>query len=226
MADTDIYRKQQFGTPIRLGSRPALVVVDFVNGFIDPDIFGGGNILDAARQSIPVIARFRQQGAAIAYTRIVYAEDGLDAGIWCEKAPWLRQLTESAPASQVVDFLAPEPGDIVIRKTQASAFFDTGLAAILRHRQIDTLAIIGATTSGCVRATIIDAISHNFRPVAITDCIGDRADWPAPSQPVRHRTEIRQRPSRRKRSGSCSAARKAGFASPHPAFFFFFPGWH
>ncbi len=178
MTETEIYKKQGFGGRIALGRSPALLVVDLVNGFVDPAIFGGGNILEAAERTKPVIELFRRHGAPIVFTRIVYEEDGSNAGVWCEKVPGLRELTESAPASHVVDFLAPRRGDVIIRKTQPSAFFETGLASILRYRGVDTIVVTGATTSGCVRASIIDAISCNFRPVAVTDCLGDRAPEP------------------------------------------------
>ncbi len=178
MTDADIYKKQQLGGDITKGLQPALIVVDFVNGFIDPNIFGGGNTLEAAKAAVPVVAAFRSRGLPIAYTRIVYADDGSDTGVWCEKAPRLRDLTEANPASHVVDFLAPQPGDIMIAKTQPSAFFDTGLASILRHRGVDAVIVVGATTSGCVRATVVDAISSNFRPIVLSDCVGDRAVGP------------------------------------------------
>ena len=74
--------------------------------------------------------------------------------------------------------LAPEDGEITIRKTRASAFFDTPLASILRHRGVDTLVFAGATTSGCVRASVVDAISLNFRPMVLVDSVGDRATGP------------------------------------------------
>ena len=178
MDETEIYAKQQFGQQIALGQNPALIIVDFVNGFVDPEIFGGGNCLEAARATIPVLAAFRERGLPVVFTRVVYAEDGSDAGVWCEKAPRLRELTEANPASHVVDFLAPQPGEIVIRKTQASAFFGTDLSGLLRARGVDTLFVTGATTSGCVRATVVDAMSLNLRPVVITDCCGDRAPGP------------------------------------------------
>lgn len=176
--EADVYARQKFGQPIALGKSPALIVVDFVNGFLDPDMFGGGNIIEAAKATVPVVAAFRQKGAPIVYTRVVYADDGSNAGVWCEKAPRLRELTENDRCSHVADFLAPQSGDIIIRKTQASAFFGTDLSAILRAHGVDTLVVTGATTSGCVRATVIDAISMNFRPVVITDCVGDRALGP------------------------------------------------
>tara|TARA_Y100000815_G_scaffold236350_1_gene229511 strand:+ start:660 stop:1274 length:615 start_codon:yes stop_codon:yes gene_type:complete len=178
LIENDIYQKQSFGGTLAKGAKPALIVVDFVNGFIDPEVFGGGNCLDAAQATQPVITAFRQAGLPVVYTRVVYAEDGSDSGIWCEKVPRLRELTETNPMSHVVDFLAPEPGDIIIRKLQASAFFETPLASILRARGVDTVVVTGATTSGCVRATVIDAMSLNFRPVVITDCVGDRALGP------------------------------------------------
>ena len=178
MSDIDIYAKQTFGVPLAKGAKPALIVVDFVNGFIDPEVFGGGNCLQAAQATVPVVAAFRDAGLPVVFTRVIYAEDGSDAGIWCEKVPRLRELTDSNPMSHVVDFLAPEPGDIMIRKLQASAFFETPLASVLRGHGVDAVAITGATTSGCVRATVVDAMSHNFRPTVISDCVGDRALGP------------------------------------------------
>ena len=174
----EIYAKQQFGQKIALGASPALIIVDFVNGFVDPEIFGGGNCMEAAKATIPVLAAFRERNLPVVFTRVVYAEDGSDASVWCEKAPRLRELTEANPASHLVDFLSPQLGEIIIRKTQASAFFGTDLSGILRARGVDTVFITGATTSGCVRATVIDAMSLNFRPVVITDCCGDRALGP------------------------------------------------
>jgi maleamate amidohydrolase len=178
MSQNDIYRRQQLGGTLQKGRRTALIVVDFVNGFIDPNIFGGGNCLDAANASVAVLAAFRARGLPVVFTRIVYAEDRVDAGVWCEKAPRLRDLTDSNSASHVIDLLRPGPGEYVIRKTQPSAFFDTNLASVLRGMDVDALAIVGATTSGCVRATVVDAVSGNFRPTVISDCVGDRARGP------------------------------------------------
>jgi maleamate amidohydrolase len=178
MRDADVYRQQGFGQKIACGERPALLVVDFVNGFLDPAIFGGGNIVEAAQRTKPLLESARGKGLPVVFTRIVYSEDGSDAGVWCEKAPRLKTLTESAAASQVVDFLAPRAGELVVRKTQASAFFATDLSSYLTYRGVDSVIIVGCTTSGCVRATVVDAISHNFRPIVVADCVGDRAQAP------------------------------------------------
>jgi maleamate amidohydrolase len=178
MSDDDIYRKQQFGQRTGFGKRPALLVIDFVNGFHDPEILGGGNIAEAVVATVPLLAFFRERGLPVIFTRIVYAEDGSDASLWCEKVPRLKDLTERAHASQVVDALAPRPGELIIRKTQASAFFGTHLSACLTAKGIDSLVVAGCTTSGCVRASVIDAMSLNYRTVVATDCVGDRALGP------------------------------------------------
>lgn len=178
MHEEDIYRKQTFGTAIGFGRSPALLIVDFVNGFTDPEILGGGNIQDAVEATAPLLDFFRATARPVIFTRIVYADDGSDAGIWCEKVPRLRELVEDAHSSQVVDELKPRPGEFVLRKTQASAFFGTHLSGVLVAKGIDSLVITGCTTSGCVRASVIDAMSHNFRPVVASDCVGDRALGP------------------------------------------------
>lgn len=175
MSDDEIYRSQGFGGDLRLGTRPALLVVDFVNGFLDPEVFGGGNIAGAAERSAAVLEAFRTRGLPIAFTRIVYADDGSDGGVWGEKVPSLLRLRETAPESQIAPGLAPRQGEIVIRKTNASAFFGTPLATVLLHAGADTLFVVGCTTSGCVRASVVDAISHGFRPAVIADCVGDRS---------------------------------------------------
>ena len=125
MNDLDVYERQNFGNQSGFGDRPALLIVDFVNGFADPDAFGGGNIGEAIANTKRLLADCRAKGVPIAYTRVVYADDGSDAGVFCLKAPGLVVLTEDAAASQVVDELAPIDGEYIVRKTQPSAFFGT-----------------------------------------------------------------------------------------------------
>lgn len=178
MRDSEIYARQGFGRSLGAGARPALLVVDFVEGFADPAMFGGGNIADAIAASRALLALCRERAMPIAFSRIVYAADGSDRGVWCEKIPRLALLTEDAPASRIVPELAPLPGERIIRKTQASAFFATDLAAWLLGRGVDTLIVCGCTTSGCVRASVVDAIAWNLRTIVVEDCVGDRARAP------------------------------------------------
>ncbi len=170
-----IYRRQNFGNRIGFGRLSALLVVDFTVGFNDPQLFGGGNIDAAIRRSVGLLAFFRKKALPVAFTRVVYAEDGTDAGIFGTKVPSLLILTEGHPAGQIVPELAPVRNEYVVRKTQASAFFGTGLAPWLVQQGADTLVVAGCTTSGCVRASVVDAIAYNFRPIVARDCVGDRA---------------------------------------------------
>lgn len=176
--DLDIYRKQHFGNRIGFGKRAALVIVDFTVGCTDPEILGGGNVRAAMMRTMGLLEYFRQSRLPVAHTRVVYAADGSDAGIFALKLPPVTALTESHPAGQIVPELTPLAGELVVRKQQPSAFHDTPLAAWLIQRSVDTIVVAGCTTSGCVRATVVDAISRNYRPVVARDCVGDRALGP------------------------------------------------
>jgi maleamate amidohydrolase len=176
--DLDIYRAQGFAQPIGIGQAPALVIVDFVHGFTDPAHFGGGNIGAAIEHTVDLLALARRRGWPVVHTRVVYADDGSDCGGFTRKVPALKGLTETSKLSQIVPELKPAAGELILRKHNASAFFGTELAGWLGYRRIDTLLIAGCTTSGCVRATVIDSCSHNFRTIVVTDCVGDRAMGP------------------------------------------------
>ena len=178
MSELDIYARQGFAQKIGVGAAPALVMVDFVLGFTDPDHFGGGNINDAIERTVELLAFARKRGWPIAHTRVVYADDGSDAGAFTRKAPGLLKLTETSPLSQIVDALRPNPGELVISKRQPSAFFGTEFSSWLLWNRVDTLFVTGCTTSGCVRATVVDAMSHNLRTIVVTDGVGDRALGP------------------------------------------------
>lgn len=173
-----IYRAQNIGQSSGFGSSPALLIVDFVNGFNDPALFGGGNIALAIAHTKPLLDAARAARIPVVFTRVVYAEDGSDACAFTLKLPGLTALTERSAASQVVPELDPGEDEHVLRKTQPSAFFNTGLAEWLKASRVDTVLVAGCTTSGCVRASVIDSMSHNFRTVVVSDCVGDRAIGP------------------------------------------------
>jgi maleamate amidohydrolase len=178
MSELGIYKKQNFANAVGIGERPALVLVDFVLGFTDPEHFGGGNIKPAIERTQAMLAVARKRGWPVAHTRVVYADDGSDAGSFARKAPGLLKLTETSPLSQIVDEVKPVAGELIVRKRQASAFFGTEFGSWLAWKRVDTLLVAGCTTSGCVRATVVDAVSHNMRTIVLTDCVGDRAMGP------------------------------------------------
>jgi maleamate amidohydrolase len=178
MDDSEIYRKQGIGNKLGFGRRPALINVDFVNSFNDAEWFGGGNIDSAVKRTVGLLEAARRNSVPVVFTRVIYADDGNNAGVFVEKAPRLAELTASHPMSQIVPELKPIEGELIVDKTEASAFFGTGLAAWLTYRGVDTVIVTGATTSGCVRATVVDACAYNFRPIVAEDCVGDRALGP------------------------------------------------
>jgi maleamate amidohydrolase len=176
--ELEIYRAQGFAQTIGIGQAPAVVIVDFVIGFTDPAHFGGGNIAPAIARTVDLLALARGRGWPVVHTRVVYADDGSDCGGFTRKVPALRGLTEQSPLSRIVPELQPASGEMVLRKRNASAFFGTELAGWLAARRVDTLLVAGCTTSGCVRATVIDSCSYNFRTIVVEDCVGDRAMGP------------------------------------------------
>lgn len=174
-AEADVYHTQGFGTPLPVQGNVGLLIIDFVVGFADPDVFGGGNIGPAIARTVDALALARSNGWPVAHSRIVYADDGSDNNVFSLKVPGMASLTEDNPNSAIVQELTPEKGELVVRKTVPSAFFGTQLAPWLTQRAVQTLLVAGAVTSGCVRASVVDAMSYGFRPLVLADCVGDRA---------------------------------------------------
>ena len=176
--DVSAYARQGFGAPLPLVAPFGLLIIDFVNGFADPAVFGGGNIPQAIARTVQLMTHARKQGWPIAHSRIVFSDDDADRNIFCLKVPGMLTLKEDSHNSAIVPELAPLAGEYVVRKSTPSAFFGTMLTAWLTQRGIQTLAIAGSTTSGCVRASVVDAMQAGFRPLVVSDCVGDRAIGP------------------------------------------------
>lgn len=176
MDDTaEVYDRQGFGQRLGFGTRPALLIIDFSNAFADPSILGGGNIASAIAHTRPVLDAARKSGIPIMFTTHAYAADGSDYGLFVEKNHNLKRLVVGTPATAIVDLLGPRSGEFVISKRHPSAFFGTDLAGWLATRLVDTVVICGCSTSGCIRATVVDALGYGLRPIVARDCVGDRA---------------------------------------------------
>ncbi|ADP15788.1 isochorismatase family protein 7 [Achromobacter xylosoxidans A8] len=176
--DISAYERQGFGAAMAPKPPYGLLIVDLVNGFADPAVFGGGNIPQAIEQTTGLLAHARKQGWPVAHSRIVFADDDADHNIFTLKVPGMLTLKEADHNSAIVPQLAPAAGELVVRKTVPSAFFGTSLAAWLSQRGVQTLLVAGAVTSGCVRASVVDAMQYGFRPLVVSDCVGDRAIGP------------------------------------------------
>ncbi len=176
--EDEAYQRQGFGAELQATPPFGVLIVDFVNGFADPGTFGGGNIQEAIQNTSRLLSYARSKNWPIAHSRIVYADDAADKNIFAMKVPTLLALTEDDPGSAIVDELTPARDELVVRKTVPSAFFGTVLSPWLTQRGVKTLLVAGATTSGCVRASVVDAMCHGFKPIVIADCVGDRALGP------------------------------------------------
>lgn len=173
-----VYARQGFGQKLGFGASSALVVIDFTNGFADPDVLGGGNIRDAIESTKTLLAAARKAGIPIAFTRHVYAADGSNHGLFNIKLPTNNLLIDGDPKADIVPELTPLKGELVIDKQYPSAFTGTNLSSWLAAKRVDTLIVTGCTTSGCVRASAVDAMCAGFRPMVVRDCCGDRAIEP------------------------------------------------
>lgn len=176
--DISAYARQGFGTPLPLKAPFGLLIIDFVNGFADPAVFGGGNIPPAIERTRTLLAHAREQGWPVAHSRIVFSDDDADSNIFCLKVPGMLTLKEDSHNSAIVPQLAPARGEYVVRKSTPSAFYGTMLAPWLAQRGVQTLVVAGCVTSGCVRASVVDAMQAGLRPLVVSDCCGDRALGP------------------------------------------------
>jgi maleamate amidohydrolase len=160
------------------GARPALLVVDAVQGYVDP----AAPVYAGVEAAIPVIRTLldaaRAAAVPVIYTIVSYRPDGADGGLFWKKLPVLRAFVEGSPFGAIPAEIAPRAEELVIAKRYASAFFGTPLASDLAARRIDTLVICGFSTSGCVRATALDALQHGYAPFVVKDACGDRHPMP------------------------------------------------
>jgi len=174
------YRRAGFGAPVRRGSRPAIVVVDLTRGFTEPDFPSGADLTEVVAATGELIAVARPAGVPVVFTAIAYtpAEAAGEAVTWLQKAQGMRNLVEGGEEVALDPRLPRSPRDHLIVKKGASAFFGTSLAALLTGLGCDTVLVCGATTSGCVRATAVDAVQSGFPVLVPRECVGDRAQGP------------------------------------------------
>ena len=178
-SDLDQNYRGVFDGRLGFGRAPAIIVVDFIRAYTDPGspLFAPA-VVEAVKATVPLLAASRRKGLPIIYTRVVYHPSGNDGGLFVRKVPTLRRMVEGEPLAEIVPELPPGPDDIILIKQYASAFFGTSLGAMLTARGVDTLIITGCSTSGCVRATAVDAMQNGFRPIVPRECVGDRHDAP------------------------------------------------
>lgn len=179
MSDTDLdqdYQSAGFGNRLGFGQRPALLVIDFVRAYLIPESPLYAGVEQAAKDAATLLQGARRAGIPVLHTNVKFTADGVDGGVFFQKIKALRVFAEGADPvyGAFAEGLEPVTGEPVITKQYPSGFFGTSLASTLTALGIDTTIIAGLSTSGCIRATALDACQHGFRPMVVREAVGDR----------------------------------------------------
>jgi nicotinamidase-related amidase len=174
--DEEFFRHRGFGIKIGFGERPALIVIDMINGFTDATMPLGAPLESQLAAQKPLIDAAHERNIPVIFSTVIYNDHDLkDAGLWAIKMKGTLTLKAGTTAVEVDKRLDMRPTDSLLVKKYASCFFGTDLASWLMNLHADTLIITGCTTSGCVRATAVDAVQNGFRPMVVREAVGDRS---------------------------------------------------
>lgn len=174
----EVYAKARLGQSVTLGSRPAVLVVDFSCGFTDPECALGSDMTDAVEETRRLLDVARAKGLPVIFTTIGFDSSLRDGGLWLQKVPSLGDLQIGGRWVEIDARLEPRDNETVVLKKGASGFFGTNLASILVSQGVDSVVLCGATTSGCVRATAIDLLQYGWPTIVPRECVADRAQAP------------------------------------------------
>jgi maleamate amidohydrolase len=177
--DSD-YQHAGFGGRLAFGTKPALVLVDPVVAYLDPTcaLYAGQSAHDALASMIALRDAAHKAAIPVVLTGVSFQKGGVDGGLFFKKVPALKLFEQGSPMGAFPEGLAPSETDIVILKNYASAFFATSLASTLHALKVDCVLIGGFSTSGCVRATTLDALQSGFAPFVVRDACADRDPRP------------------------------------------------
>lgn len=173
-----IYERARLGQSVTLGTRPAVLVVDFSRGFTDPESTMGSDLTREVEATNRILAAAREKEIPVIFTTIGFESNLKDGSLWLEKAPGLAELQIGGKWVEIDPRLGRREEEVVILKKGASAFFGTNLPSILVSQNVDTIVLCGATTSGCIRATAIDLLQYGYPTLVPRECVGDRAQAP------------------------------------------------
>ena len=169
------YAAAGFGGSLGFGERPCVLVVDMCKAYITAGSPLNAGCEDAYESAARVVAMARQCGHPVVFTKVELQAGGTNGGLFYKKVKALACFEPGNAMGEFTHHLAPEPGEIVVSKQYASAFFGTSLASTLNFLRVDTVVVVGVSTSGCVRASTLDAMQHGFIPIVVRDACGDRA---------------------------------------------------
>ena len=175
-SDEEFFAERGFGMRIGFGARPAIIVIDVINAFTDPEMMLGSNLDDEIAEINRVLDAAHARATPVIFSTVSYDDkDFKDAGIWALKQKGIITLKAGTPEIEVDERLHQGADDTLLSKKYASCFFGTDLVSRLLAHNVDTLILTGCTTSGCVRATAVDACQVGFRPMVVREAVGDRS---------------------------------------------------
>ncbi|PNU03335.1 isochorismatase family protein [Novosphingobium guangzhouense] len=175
----DDYNRGGFGGALQPGKKPALLLVDVVVAYLTPGQPLYSPRFETALASCERLTEAaRKAGVPVIFTNVVYRAGGVDGGLFYKKVPALEAFLEGSALGAFPDTLQPRADEVVVTKQYASSFFGTSLAATLTSMGVDSLFITGFSTSGCVRASALDALQNGFVPLVVADACGDRDERP------------------------------------------------
>jgi nicotinamidase-related amidase len=171
-----VYERAEMDNQVGYGDDPAVLVVDLQTGFTDPENPLGGDLAGVIERTNSVVDAAHGGDVPVVFTRVVTKhEDARDMGVWSEKIPSLSTLQAGGEWVDIDPRLHAHEGDHVLDKRQASAYHETELDSMLTGLGVDTVIVTGCTTSGCIRATVVDACSHGYYTIVPEATVGDRA---------------------------------------------------
>lgn len=173
-----VYAQAGLGASVTLGSRPAVLVIDFSCGFTDPECALGSDLTPQVEATKRLLDVARAKRLPVVFTTIGFDASLKDGGLWMQKVPSLAALQMGGRWVEIDPRLEPREDETVIVKKGASGFFGTNLASVLVSQGVDSVVLCGATTSGCVRATAIDLLQYGWPTLVPRECVGDRAQAP------------------------------------------------
>lgn len=170
------FEQRGFGLRIGFGRRPAVLVIDMIRAFTNPAMMLGADLSAQIEATQRLVTAARARRLPLIYSTVAYDDAGLaDAGIWALKQKGVTTLRAGTPEVELDPRLQRLPGEGWLVKKYASCFFGTDLTSRLVSAGVDTLLLAGCTTSGCVRASAVDALQSGFRPMVVRECVGDRS---------------------------------------------------
>ncbi|MGO9402645.1 MAG: isochorismatase family protein [Terriglobales bacterium] len=173
-----LYGARGFAGRVGFGQRPAILIIDLIKAFTDAGSPLAADLSSQLTAAVELLRVARKADLPIVFTTVEYDPSLKDAGLFVRKVSGLKWLVAGSSWVELHPALNRKEGELIIKKQYASAFFGTGLASYLATQRVDTVIVGGCTTSGCVRATVVDALQYGLHAIVPREAVGDRAQQP------------------------------------------------